>query len=1031
MEHLSRLLIFSVLLSFSFVLFSQQITVSGTVTDEHDEPLTGVTIQVKGTSTGTVTDFAGSFSLSAPENSVLQFSFIGFVPTERTAASLPMKIVMKEDQIVMDEVVVTALGMQKDKKALAYSVTELKEDAFRVKTSNLAASLAGKVAGINVVKPTTGAMGSSRIVIRGNGSFGSNQPLYVVDGIPIDNSNYGQPDATWGGFDGGDGISSINSDDIESMTVLKGGTAAALYGSRASNGAIIITTKKGQKGKTKVEVSSSFTFENPIVKYSDFQYEYGHGLSGTSPKNIEMAKLSGPSSWGSKLDGSNIIQFDGVERPYVNVGRDNIKNFYNNAWSLNNSLSISGGNDYSQYRIAFGDQRYDDLFPNSKLERNNASINLSTKLSERVKLDTHVMYMRERVKNRQNVNDYSSNGNVLLWTLPPNIDIRNLSPAVDQKGNELLLSDVYVYFANPYFIAYHREQKDAKDRLLSSMSLRYDISEALYFRGRAGGDLITRRSETVTPKGTGYDKDGYMGANSLYGGEVNLEAILGYQNSFSEMWMLDAFAGWNSMITWSEWINANGSRFIQPGFHVIGNTQTTSGGKSRSENYINSMFAQTELSYNHILYLTLSGRNDWFSALSLKGKTTPNNIFYPSAGLGFIASEAFSLPSFISFMKLRGAWSQSGGAVGPYNLALTYGYGEAINGNPSGYISNSTIPNLNLKPLTSISYEVGTDIRFFNNRLGIDATLYARNTRDDIVSAQISSGSGYGNVLINAGKITNKGIELLLTATPVKSKNFIWDTSFNFSFNKSEIVHITDRVNSFVMATSRTGAAGDEGSPAFIYQEKGEPFGIIKGYSYVRDENGEIVYDRNGYPRKGEIKKLGVGVHPYTGGFSNSFSYKNFHLNALIDGKFGGDMFSGTNDMAYFLGTHKGTLEGRENGVIGKGVKSDGSPNDKAVPAMEYYMYLANNITEAFVYDASFVKLREISVGYSFPTQTISKLGLSQLSLSVVGRNLATLYSKVPMVDPESAFSSGNAQGLEQWGLPATRSWGFNLNLKF
>lgn len=780
-----------------------------------------------------------------------------------------------------------------------------------------------------------------------------------------------------------------------------------------------------------MEVNSSYTFENPIVKHADFQYEYGHGLSGTAPKTIEMAKLSGPSSWGSKLDGSSVIQFDGVERPYANVGRNNVKNFYSNAWALNNSISVSGGSDVTQYRIAFGDQRYDDLYPNSKLERNNGSLNLSTKLSDRVKFDAHVMYMRERVQNRQNVNDYSANGNVLLWTLPANIDIRTLSPAVDKNGNELLLSDIYVYFANPYFIAYHRKQQDAKDRLLSSLSLRYDISDAFYLQGRAGGDIINRRSETVTPKGTGYSKDGHMGANSLYGGEMNLEAIFGYQENFNDEWSLSAFAGWNSMISWSEWISVYGDRFIQPGFNVIGNTQTTSGGKSRSENYINSLFAQTELSYNNMLYLTLSGRNDWFSALSLKGKTTPNNIFYPSAGLGFIASEAFSLPAFISFMKLRGAWSQSGGGVGPYNLALTYGYGEAINGNPSGSISNSTIPNLNLKPLTSISYELGTDIRFFDNRLGLDATAYVRNTRNDIVSAQISSASGFGNVLINAGKIENKGIELLLTATPVKSGSFIWDASFNFSYNQSKIVHITDRVNSFVIATSRTGAAGDEGSPAYIYQETGEPFGIIKGSSFVRDENGEIVYDRNGYPRKGEIKKLGVGVHPYTAGFNNTFSFKNIHLNALIDGKFGGSMFSGTNDMAYFLGTHKATLEGREGGVIGKGVKSDGSPNDKAVPAMEYYMYLANNISEAFVYDASFVKLREISVGYSFPANAVAKLGLSKLTFSVVGRNLATLYSKVPMVDPESAFSSGNAQGLEQWGLPATRSWGFNLNLKF
>ncbi len=1030
MTNLNRLLMFTFMILFSFAMMAQQITTNGIIVDEFNEPLVGVTIQVKGTTQGTVSGIDGKFAISTPNNAVLQFSFIGFLTHEAMAQGKMMQITLKEDVIAMEEVVVTALGMKKEKKALAYSVTELKEDAFMVKESNLMAGLAGKVAGINVVKPTTGAMGSSRVVIRGNGSFGNNQPLYIVDGMPISNSTYGQP-GTWGGFDGGDGISSLNSDDIESMTVLKGGTAAALYGSRAANGAIIITTKKGKKGKTLVELTSSYTFDNPIVKYSDFQYEYGQGLSGATPQTLEMAKLSGPSSWGGRLDGSDVIQFDGVKRPYSNVGRNNVKNFYNNAWALNNTLSVTGGSEDIQYRVAIGDQRYDDLYPNSGMERNNGSLNLSAQLSSKVSLQTQVMYMRERVKNRQNVNDYSANGNVLLWTLPPNIDVRSMSPATNAKGDELLLSDIYVYFSNPYFIAYNRSQEDAKDRLFSTVSLQYDINKNLYLTGRAGGDMVYRRSETVTPKGTGFDKDGSISVGSSFGGEANLEAIFGYKSNTDTDLQVHAFAGWNSMMTWSESISAYGSRFIQPGLNVVGNTQTTSGGKSVSENYINSMFAQAEIDYRSMIYLTLSGRNDWFSALSLKGKTTPNNIFYPSAGLGFIASEAFNLPSFISFWKLRGAGSQSGGAVGPYNLALTYGYGEAINGNPTGYINSGTIPNLNLKPLTSISYEVGTDLRFLNNRIGIDATYYVRNTRDDIVTAQISSASGYGNVLINAGKIENKGVEFLLTTTPVRTNAFEWNSSLNFSYNDSKIIRITDRVNSFIMATSRTGAAGDEGSPAFIYQEVGQPYGIIKGYSYQRDENGEIVYDRNGFPRKGEIKKLGQGVHPYTVGLYNTFSYKGVHLNVLIDGKFGGQMFSGTNDMAYFLGTHKATLAGREEGVIGKGVKSDGSPNDVSVPAMEYYMYLANNISEAFVYDASFVKLRELSVGYSLPKNIVSKIGMLQMTLSVVGRNLAILYDKVPMIDPESSFTNGNAQGLEQWGLPATRSWGFNLNIKF
>ncbi len=1011
-------------------LFAQQITVKSTVTDELNAPLPGVSISITGTSKGVITDIDGNFSIEAEKENILRFSYLGYKTIERVASDIPSSIIMKEDMQEIDEVVVTALGIKREKKSLAYSVTELKDDAFKVKESNLAAGLAGKIAGVNVVKPTTGSMGSTRITIRGNGSFGSNQPLYVVDGVPIDNPTYGQP-GVWGGVDGGDGISSLNSDDIESMSVLKGGAAAALYGSRAANGAIIITTKSGKSGKLSVELNSSYTFEKPIVLNDDFQYEYGQGLSGIAPTSMEMVKLSGPVSWGAKLDGSDVLQFDGETRPYIAHGRDNIKNFYNDAWALNNTLSLSGGSEHIQYRISIGDQRYDDLYPNSNLNRNNVSLNLTTHLTPRLTLQTSAMYMRERVKNRQNVNDYSGNGNVLLWTLPPNIDVRWLSPAITAEGKEMLLSDTYVFFSNPYFVAYHRHQEDSKDRVFGSAQLQYDISERLYLRGKAGGDMIYRRGESVTPKGAGFYPDGSISAYSSYSGEANLEAIAGYKSKFAETWALNAFIGWNSMIEWSESVSASGDRFIQPDFHVIGNTEETSGGKSRWENYINSVFAQTELSYGGMFYLTLSGRNDWFSALSLKNKTTPNNIFYPSVGAGFIISEALSMPDWIPYLKVRGSWAQAGGGIGPYNLALTYGYGVTINGHPTGSISSGTIPNLNLKPLTSITYEGGMDVRFFSNRLGIDATYYVRNTHDDIVSAQISSASGFNNVLINAGEISNKGIELQLSIVPVETKNCTWRSSFNFSYNKSEVIYITDQIDNFIVTQSRTGAAGDEGSPAFIYQEKGEPFGIIKGSSYVRDENGEIIYNNNGLPIKGDIKKLGEGVHPYTLGFSNNLTYKNIALNILFDGKFGGSMFSGTNDMAYFLGTHKGTLEGREEGVVGKGVKQDGTINDKVVPAMDYYMYLADNISEEFVYDASFIKLRELSLGYTFPASIASKLKMSQLSLSLIGRNLWTLYSNVPMVDPESGYSSGNAQGIEQWGLPATRSFGFNLNVKF
>lgn len=1065
MRHTIHYLLLSCFLFIANSVYAQQINVHGQILDEIGESMPGVTISVKGTTSGTISDLDGKFNLKATKGATIVFSFVGYETAYAKAGEQPLNITMKENAVQVDEVVITALGIKKEKKALAYSVTEVKgDDMNRVKSSNLANGLVGKVAGVNVVKPSSGVMGSSRITIRGNGSLnGGNQPLYVVDGVPMDNSGYGQA-GMWGGNDGGDGISSINSEDIESMSVLKGGTAAALYGSRAANGAIVITTKKGVAGKPKVEYSMSYTNDSPIVKNDDYQWEYGSGMSGMNPDKMAyysvmqglitngvpesmipqymeqmagtvastatlLAKQLGMLSFGGKLDGSDVTQFDGVKRPY-SANKNNFKNFYDNAWSLTNNISISGGSSTTQFRIALGDQRYHDLFPNSKMERNNITLSLNSQMTDKFSIKANVMYVRERSKNRPNLGDIIMNGNTFLWIAPANIDIQSLSPAVDEAGNELLPSGSG-WISNPYFIAQKRSQSDSKDRVIGSLQAQYNFTPNWYLRGRFGGDMINRRAEDVIPMGSGYDVNGSISNSATYNGEFNAEAIAGYTNAWNEnKFTFDAFVGWNTMGTWWDSTSSSGSRFVGEGFNSINNTKTKSGGKSFSESYINSIFGQAEFSYKSMVYLTLSGRNDWFSALSYQGKSASNHIFYPSVGLGFILSEAIDMPSWISYMKLRGSWAESGGAVGPYQLGLNYGYNQSFNGYPIGSINQSTIPDMNLKPLTSISYEGGFEARFLNNRLGLDFTYYVRNTKNDIVSAGISSGSGYDNVRINAGKVNNHGVEVLLTATPVQSRNFTWNSSFNFSYNKSEIKHITDDIKSFILETSRTGYQGGDGAPGYIYHEVGQPYGIIKGYPYKRNENGEIIY-KNGIPVRGEITKLGESVHPYTMGFSNSFTCHNFTLSFLIDAKFGGSILSGTNNNTYTFGRHINTLPGREGGVIGKGVKEDGTPNDVKVDAMTYYMAIGNSITEEFVYDASFIKLREVSLGYNFPKSIINKIGLSDLSLSVVGRNLWNIYDKVPLVDPESSFNNGNAQGLEMYGLPATRSIGFNLNVKF
>lgn len=471
----------------------EPIQVKGRIVDSTGEAIIGASIQAKGTSTGTITDIDGNFSLSVQEGQLLVISYIGYQSVQIKAERKTLNITLKESDIAIDEVVVTALGIRKEKKALAYSVTEVKgEEMNRVKVANLATGLAGKVAGVNVSKPASGVMGSSRIIIRGNGSLnGSNQPLYVIDGIPMDNTNYGQTNM-WGGTDGGDGISSINSEDIESMSVLKGGTAAALYGSRASNGAIVITTKRGAIGKIKVEYNLSYTNEHIVFKNNDLQWEYGAGSTGANAEQMAyglamqqiqqnglpesmlptlidkiaptLASQINMLSFGSKLDGKDVMQFDGVRRPYVASGKDNFKNFYENAWALTNNVAVSGGTEKVQFRIAAGDQRFHDIMPNSKLERNNITLSVQSKLDEHLTLKANVMYVRERAKNRPGLGDLTSNANATLFMLSPNTDVRLLERRVNDKGMEFLPTG-QAYIGNPYFIAYNHSNKDSKDRV--------------------------------------------------------------------------------------------------------------------------------------------------------------------------------------------------------------------------------------------------------------------------------------------------------------------------------------------------------------------------------------------------------------------------------------------------------------------------------------------------------------------------------------------------------------------------------------
>lgn len=1002
---------------------------TGSVSDEKGDPLPGVNILVKGTQTGTSTNADGKFTLDVlNDNAILIFSFVGYIAQEvSVGAQSDISIKMAPEAKSLNEVVVTALGIAKDKKALTYAVTEVKGNEFtQAREANLGNALSGKIAGVNATSTANGAAGSSRVIIRGNGSLsGDNQPLYVVNGIPINNANQGTP-GTFGGTDKGDGLLSINPDDIESISVLKGGTAAALYGSRASNGVILITTKsgKGQKGLG-VEFNSNYTFERPLT-FSDWQYQYGSGARGVAPTSQAEAISYGRTSWGAKLDGSMVMQPDGQSRPYV-AQKNNIRNFYDTGSTFSNTLAINGGNETTNFRFSASNMDNKGVVPNSTVNRKTFNLSASSTLAKKVVFEGNVQYNIENVKNRTYVADFTKNPNASVQLAATNLDIRTLSPGYDDRGYEQLWND-YVYVMNPYFAVNKVQNEDDKRRVIGSFSTRYNFTDYLYVRGRLGIDQFSIRGVDITPTGTAYNTQGEMSTRRLTTYETNAEAILGFNKEFGRF-SVSAMVGGNKMYNNTNGVNATSGRFNVPFNYFITNGSSQSYTEVAREFGINSLFGSADIGFSNLLYLTLTGRQDWFSTLSMDN----NTLFYPSVGLSYVFSDGFkNKPSWLDYGKLRTSWAKvGGGAPDPYGLTLAYAAPPQSHlGQPLMNINGNTIPNEKLKPYTSTTTELGIETKLFGNRLGIDLTVYDRTTTDDIVRATVPFSTSYTNVSLNVGKVQNRGIELLLTGSPVKSVNgFGWDVSFNMAYNKNTVVKIADGLTSLALpgAIART-------QNGFIYHFEGQPFGMISGYRAKTDANGNVVYNRDsGLPLQSAFTALGRGVPPLTLGLTNTFRYKTFSLGFLLDGKFGSKMYVSTNAYATNYGLHKRTVENnvRETGVTVTGVDQEGAPFTKTIPAQNYYQGIAFSLTDQFVSDAGFIKLRQLTFGYSLPQRVVAKTPFQSASLSFVARNLLLIYSQVKNVDPESNYSNGNGQGLENFGVPPTRSFGLNLMVRF
>lgn len=1001
--------------------------ITGRVTD-NTGALPGVTVRIKGAAIATSTGTDGRYSISVPDgNTVLVFSSIGYLTQEIVVGNRKtIDVRLQEESNKLNEVVVTALGISRQRKALAYSVTEVKGDEFtQARENNVANALTGKVAGVNATGLSTGPGGSSRVIIRGNGSLsGGNQPLYVINGMPLENSVPGGSATTngsAGNVDRGDGIAGINPDDIESISVLKGGTAAALYGARAANGVILITTKKGraQKG-IGVDYNSSYTMETPAV-FPDWQYEYGQGDNGVKPTTQGEAIQTGRRSFGAKIDGSPYVAADGLTHPY-SAQRDNIKNFYQTGNTLTNTLAFTGGNEAVTYRFSASDLNSKSILPNTNYNRKTGNLSVNGKLGKRINIEALAQYNVEKANNRTTAGDALGNPNWTPYMIANTADIRWLKPGYDANGNEIAWNDASIA-SNSYFVANKFKENDSKDRFIGQAGITYEIVKNLSLKGVVSRDFYYYNYKYILPTGTLYVPNGQYNELKVDASETNGLLTLNYNGKVTNDFALTAFVGANQQRSVYNESNITGSNYIIPYFYSSTNLSTISTTPKNNKTAINSLMGSADIGYKNFAYLTVTGRQDWFSTLSPKN----NSLFYPSVGGSFVLSEAFKLPQVINYAKLRASFAQvGGGAPDPYQINQAF-IMVPSSGQPIQNVSSTTISNSTLRPYTSTTTEAGIEARLLNSRLSFDVTLYDRKTTNDIVSTAISGTTGYNNVILNVGELSNKGIEVLLSGTPVKTGNFSWNTSYNFAYNKNEVVRLAAGLDQIQMASSVNGWA-------YINNIVGQSYGSIVGTRILKNAAGQTVFNATtGLPVATGLQTLGKGVAPITMGWSNDFRYKRFSLNVLVDGKFGNKIFSLMEVYGTRLGLMKTTLPGRENGLQLSGVDQAGNPYSRTVPISNLRSYYDNykSYSELFLHDGGFVKLRQVIFSYNIPADLLKAINVQNASISFVARNLLTIYKQTDNFDPESSFTNGSSQGFESFGLPRTRSYGLNLMVKF
>ncbi len=1054
------------LLFAAFLLIGMQInaqtTVTGTVTGDDGIALPGVTVQVKGTTVATMTDPDGKYSIEAPEGSnFLLFTYVGMQDEEVEVTGDVINVIMKVADTALDEVVVTALGISREKKALGYSVSDVKGDQIEALGSetNAINALKGRVAGLQITQ-SSNMGGSSRVLLRGASSIlGNNKPMYVIDGVPMDNSTFTSENQErgGGGYDFGDMAQDINPNDIESMSVLKGPSASALYGSRAANGVIIITTKRGGKkgGGFSVTVNSGITIERVAV-LPDYQNSYGGGYyDHFDTRVIDGVEYNIPfygadESWGPKLEGQPVAAWHNVYDYEQGITQtlqtspweahpDNLKNYFDTGIAYKNNISFSGGDENQNFRLSYTNLTRKGVTPNSSLKRNTISFNGLKKFGKKFTASASVNYVHNKTKalagtgyGENSIMQKFSQWGQRQWDMEKFKTYENPDGTMRTWNRSSYNNPSAAYSDNPYWTQYKNYPETWRNRLYGNINLNYEITDYLSLSGAVNHDYYNNR-RNIRVAASSHATPLFQEATREVS-ETNIDFRLNFNKDFGENFSITSFIGINKMNrSYYRNVATTAGGLSVPDFFSIENSKdrpTEDDNLDRKR--INSILGSVNFAFMQMIYVDITARNDWSSALP----DGNNSYFYPSANLSFVFSQLGLLKdiSWFDFGKIRGGWAMVGNDTDPYRTANTYQPRDNFGPNPRFRVPR-TLNNPDLLPEKTTSWEIGLDLRFLKNRANIDLTYYSAKTTDQIIPVTISRASGFDEMIINAGTMTNKGIEALLTVIPVKTKNFSWEISINYSKNMNEIIELTEGVKVINISSLWS---------VYTTATVGEPYNMLRGTNFVYDDNGNKVVGANGqYLAANNVENLGSVLPDWTGGISTTLKYKGFTLSALLDIQKGGYLFSTTHMFGSWTGmfAESATENLREYGIVREGslghfdvdgnLVIDKPVNDVAVEPYSWAMDHYFGPRAQNVFKTNYIKLREISFGYTLPKTWFSKLPIQGATISLNARNLAIWNSEVPHLDAEQATSGGNIHGIEGGANPSTRTFGFNLKLTF